>query len=447
LQISLNRPQSLAHQVLKPGNSVCIPWGRGIGKSWFEREVWYENVCRLDGTVREGRSEDGIRFRQRGVRIVHLMPTFKACKDVHQEKVEEELLALDAQWSFLRPKVDRTRWHFSFPGGSWIQWFGAREANATRGLRCDIVTIDECDDIDPEVVDGIVKPWFSEPWSLGIVLYGGTPRRGRYGLLYREHKRGVDKRPKCYSFHATYKDAPGTVSPDRVEEARESTTPAVFKREWECDFDSSEGLVYPMFSEAFHVREPRWDTQWTEIIVGCDWGWEDPGVFVVFGVIGSGRDAVCWAIDEVYQQHRTIDWWTEQAKIIEQRFPGAKWYGDPSRPDNIETLRKNAKVRIEPGDNAIEAGVSSVANRMVIRQTDPEDDKTKFARFYVSARCKNLIREMGAYKRKRDPRNPDRILDEIEDKENHAQDSSRYAIHTRFGGQSKGMSTEGSGWT
>jgi hypothetical protein len=159
MQIALNRPQSLAHQALQPGNSVCIPWGRGVGKSWFEREVWYENVARWDGVIREGTSR-GLSYRQRGVRIVHIMPTFKACKDVHQEKVEQELLGRGTDWEFLGAKVDRTRWHFSFPGGSWIQWFGTREANSARGIRCDIVTADECDDIDPGVIDSIVDHLF-----------------------------------------------------------------------------------------------------------------------------------------------------------------------------------------------------------------------------------------------------------------------------------------------
>lgn len=445
MRIALNRPQSLAHQALQPGNSVCIPWGRGVGKSWFEREVWYENVARWDGVIREGTSR-GLSYRQRGVRIVHIMPTFKACKDVHQEKVEQELLGRGTDWEFLGAKVDRTRWHFSFPGGSWIQWFGTREANSARGIRCDIVTADECDDIDPGVIDSIVDPWFSEEWSLRMRLVGGTPRRGRYGLLYREHKRGLDKVKNHFTVHAKYSDAEN-VSATYAEEVRARTAPEIFRREWECDFDSAEGLVYPMFSEDFHVREPRWDTQWTEIIVGVDWGWEDPGVFEVIGVQGSGRDATCWVIDEVYEPHKTISWWTEQAKRIEQRFPGARWYADPSRPDNIETLKRDARVRIEPGMNEREEGVGAVADRLVIRQQDAEDESTKYARLYFARRrCPNLIREMGSYRRKRDPRNPDRILDEIQDGNDHANDAARYAIRTRFGSPSRGMTSSGGGF-
>ncbi len=374
------------------------------------------------------------------------MPTFKACKDVHQEQVEQELLARGAEWEFLGAKVDRTRWHFSFPGGSWIQWFGTREANSARGIRADGVTADECDDIDPGVIDGVVKPWFSEKWSLKMQLTGGTPRRGRYGLLYREHRKGLERKGRNHSFHATYRDAPDTVDAEYVEQMRGEIPPEVFKREWECDFDSAEGLVYPMFREAFHVREPRWDVSWTEVIVGVDWGWEDEGVFLVIGIQGSGRDATCWVIDETYEQHKTISWWADVAKRIEARFPGAKWYADPSQPGYIETLRRDARVRIEGAVNDREDGVGAVADRLVIRQRDTDDDGSKFARLYVSPRCKNLIRELGSYRRKRDPRNPDRILDEIQDGQDHACDSARYAVRSRFGSPSHAMKSEGGGW-
>jgi len=37
------------------------------------------------------------------------------------------------------------------------------------------------------------------------------------------------------------------------------------------------------------------------------------------------------------------------------------------------------------------------------------------------------------YRRKRDPRDLDRVLDTPEDRNNHAMDAIRYAIFTRFG--------------
>jgi len=389
------------------------------------------------------------------------MPTFKACKDVHGALLEEEL-AKDGPWGFLGGDINHTSWETTFPGGSRMQWFGAREANAARGIRTDVGTFDECDDIDSSVIDGVSDPWFSEPWSLRILLFGGTPRRGRYGLLHREHQAGlVGERARSlgraldtlpledrehlaaflqnYSFHATYRDAPETVDQAYVAKIKAKTQRAIFAREWECDFDSAEGLVYGHFDQRIHLKDPDPKAIPTEVLVGVDHGWEDPGVFVVIFVFGSGKDAVSYVVEEVYEQHQLESWWIEQAKRIRAKYPKATWYMDPSRPDRVQALKDGALLHVGETNNAIEDGVSAVGDRFGARP-DPDDprrdddpDKRRLARLYVSPRCAHTLFEIANYKRKRDPRNADRFLEHIEDKQNHSMDALRYAVFSRFG--------------
>lgn len=464
MQIALNRPQSLAHQALQPGHSVCTPWGRGIGKSWFQRLAWYENVARYDGQQRAGALRS-----TRGVRIVHLMPTFKACKDIHGALTDEDL-GRAGEWGFLGAKIDHTSWKITFPGGSWVQWFGTKEANSARGIRCDVVTADECDDIDPAVMDGIVKPWFSEPWSLRKRLFGGTPRRGRYGLLYQEHKAGLDgnavrsgatlasadereqRRAKMlatrFSYHATYRDAPETVDANYVQEVRadlEMTGKlAVFEREWECNFDSAEGLVYAVFDETFHVR-PAPNVAFTEFLVGMDHGYEDPGVILVAGVVGNGRDATIYLLEEVYKSKQPTSWWVARAGEINRKY-GGRWYVDPSRPDVIADLRKIG-CRFGEVDNSIEPGIQAVVDRLAIRRVDSVvGGEEKFARMYVHPQCVNTIAEFGKYRRQRNPQNRDEFLDTPVDKYNHAMDSARYLTLGRFGKTPSSRSEYGAGF-
>lgn len=369
----------------------------------------------------------------RGCRVVHLMPTFKACKDVHAALAEEDL-GKAGEWGWLGAKIDHQRWRISFPGGGWIQWFGTKEANSARGIRCDLVTMDECDDIDPGVLDSVVRPWFSEPWSLKGLLLGGTPRRGRYGLLYREHRKGLEGKAGRFSVPATFDDAPETCDLAYIQRVREDTPLAIFRREYLCDFDSAEGLVYNIFEESFHVRvhDPR--TIWSEILVGVDHGYEDPGALVVIGVAGGGREATCHIIEEFYEQHKTESWWIERAKEIRARYPRAKWYADPSRPDRIRGLKEGAHVEFVQAKNAIEDGIAAVADRLVQR-VDPNDrtGRRRFSRLYVHPRCAHTIAEFRTYRRKRDPRDPERVLDAPEDRNNHAMDALRYPIFTRFG--------------
>lgn len=458
INVALNGPQSRAYELLQPGASVCTPWGRGVGKSWFMRRLWYLSVAEHDGKIREG-NDNGIHVKTRGVRIVHIQPTFKSCKDIHGDLTDAELGPY-GEWEFLGARIDHTAWRIRFPGGSWIQWFGMREAHASRGIRCDIVTSDESDDIEMSSYDAVVAPWLTERFSdehmVRKRLVCGTPRRGRYGLLYRQYRAGLDGVENHKTVHATYKDAPEVVDPAYIEEERRKLRPEVFKREYECDFDSAEGLVYGIFDPKYHVREPDPHIRWTEFLVGIDHGYEDPGVLLLAGVQGSGRDATIHLLDEVYQTKQTESWWIDATKTLAKRWNlktgsnphGAqvRWFADPSRPDRIDAFNK-AGFRVEGAKNAIDEGVDAVADRLVLR-VDPNDKtgRRRFARMYVSPKCKETIGEFGKYRRRRDPRNPERILDAIEDANNHAMDACRYLTYTRFGGPDRSRAESGPGW-
>ena len=384
------------------------------------RQMFYMDVAEWDGRVIPGAKEPGIR-------IVLLMPTLEQARTVHSNLIQAEL---EGQWSFLGGKFNQNHHKVSFPGGSWIQIVTAENGDrGIRGIRCDFAALDEADDIDPELYDSVVQPWFSEPFSLKKVLIAGTPRRGRYGLLWRAHALWPKSEPNHYSFHATGYDAPLIVDPEYLESTRRKMAPEIFKREWLCDFDSAEGLVYSMFSEAFHIRPALPPKRYAEILVGADHGWEDPGVLLAVGVQGSGHEATAHVIEEVYKSGESDQWWRDQVQAWVRKYPNAKWYPDPSRPGAIDDWRRLG-ARIQEVDNSIADGVGAVADRLVIRS----QGEHQHARLYVDPRCENTIREFGLYRRKRDPRNKERVLEDIQDRNNHAMDALRYAILNRFGG-------------
>lgn len=454
VRLALNRPQFRARKVMDGAlrRTIVLAWGRGVGKSWFVRQCWWELVAKYD---RKLRTEAKDPFR--GVRIVVLMPTLKQFKDVHLEGILNELEP-GGRWAFLGGKVDKQSGAVTFPGGSWVKPVPASEYNSrtARGLRCDVLCADEADDIDKSVYGSVAVPWLSATWSLGIELIGGTPRRGRHGLLFQQYSAGrKGKRlrlgetvagleefertefQKIFSFHATYRDCPEIVAPEAVAKAKATTLPSVFAREWECDFDAGEGLVYGgAFDERFHIQEPPQGVVWSEILIGCDHGYEDPGVFLLIGVLGSGRDAVCWVLDEIYERHRTEDWWKAKLSAWLQWYPKAKFYGDPSMPSRLEAYRRDCRAKVQEVDNSIEDGVAAVADRFLVRVESDEHGNvvSRKSRLYISRRCVNLIRELGLYKRKSDPRDPDRYTDDIVDRDNHGPDALRYPIYNRFGG-------------
>jgi hypothetical protein len=472
--LNLNGPQYTSYGWLfddsgkvRTRRTVFLPWGRGVGKSWFRRQVWWTLVAAYERKLRPDCPK-----RLRGVRITSMMPTLKQFKDVHWADLESELTG-DGPWAWLGAKLDRQTGQVNFPGGSWLKPFPAAAYNAktSRGMRTDVLDADECDDIDTAVYDSVATPWLSEPWSLGIELPGGTPTRGRHGLwwrmlestrLGRRIRKGeigdadVLKMPAAqairevfeklpaeewppglphdadqatiavlrsyYGKHATYRDAPETVSALAVARAKATTPKPTFQREWEADPDAGEGLVYP-FDETFHVREPPPNLRFREFLVGQDHGWQDPGVLVRAGVAGHGEDATLWLLDEEYEQYVPNHRWNERA----QRWGDAQFWPDPSRPDRIDDLRSMG-LNVGSTDNDILAGVSRVANLLFIRE---DEGGERWARLYVSPKCVNTIREFGLYRRKK---NPDGTFDEKpEDKNNHAMDAVRYMAVGRFG--------------
>lgn len=432
LRIELNQKQLDAYRALRPGTSGCLAWGRGVGKSYFLRASDYLDIAKYDGRRRPGAPYSGIG-------IVMLMPTLAQARKVHEAALLEEL---HGDWSFLRGKVDRSTWRISFPGGSWIQWLTAERAKNTRGIRCDKVNVDEADDIGIDIYDGIVDPWLSADWSLDMRLVEGTPTRGRGGLLYRQFRRGKERTEGHWSIHATGYDVP-QVSRKVIERARRLGESEgrldVFKREWLCDFDSAEGLVYPAFHEDFHVQERDPRVEWTSMVVGVDHGFAAPGTFVLIGIQGRGDSARCHVLDEVYKTDWTENEWLDKAMEWRDNYPGAKWYCDPAWPGRIEALRRAGCDAVK-ANNCVEDGIAEVSKRIAVNETA---DGVEYARLYVQSHCKNTIKEFRSYRRKRDPKNRDRSLEQVEKRDDHLMDAIRYALLSHFGGPSRGRNNAG----
>lgn len=431
-----NPPQKLAWQAVEKASrlTLTLAWGRGVGKSWFLRQFAWIQVAKNDGQLRIDALEP---FR--GVRIIFLTPTLQQFKDVHAAQIESEL---GGKWASLGGKIDHTSWRITFPGGSWIMPMPAAEYTAQRGrgLRADIVLSDEADDIDVSTYDAVCSPWLSEPWSFGLEVFSGTPRRGRHGLLFRNFENGRkgaelrsgltiadqtnEQLKKFWSFRATYRDAPGNVSAEAVAQARQLTSLTTFKREWEADFDSGEGLVFP-FDASFHVRTPPPKGEFAFHVVGVDFGWVDAGVFLWIGVRGHGNDAEAWILGEYYESEVPTHVWDERARAwnFAQTF-----FCDPSRPQDIQRLKGFCNA--VKADNSLEGGLDRVASLLSKRQGA---NGKETARLFVSPKCTNTIREFGLYRRKRDPYDPDGFLEKPEDKHNHSMDALRYAVVGVFG--------------
>jgi hypothetical protein len=403
--------QSQVFREIQPGTVLVLAMGRGTGKSFLNRTALH-----------------ALAFNQPGIEIGLLLPSLKQAKMVFWPHLIND---------YTGPLKGLVRTNMSdltavYKNGSRLSTWGAENAHSIRGQRFGAVLEDECDDIDPATETAVVQPTFSRSGRSAIWLKSGTPRRGRHGILFRDFELGRKRHETAGLRYRSFRfrsDQSPQVDQVWLQSVKAITNPAVYSREYECDFDSGEGLVYP-FDEDFHVRPPPDGAVWSEILIGCDHGYEDPGVLVLIGVLGHGADATCWVLEEAYESHQLEDWWVAKLSEWTLAYPNHKFYGDPSMPSRIEAYRKRARARVQEVDNSIEDGIGAVANRMFIRE---RDDMSRAARFYVDPSCENTIREFKTYRRKRDPRLADSFLETPEDKANHVPDAVRYAIFNRFG--------------
>lgn len=424
LELTLDHIQTRARRLLRPGLVTTLPWGRGSGKTYFDRALVHAF------TLGEPGSHVGI-----------IYPTLKRARQVI--------------WSHLKPDYtnelrsavasrDMTNLEVHFRNGSRLTTWGAENANAIRGQRFTHVIQDETDEIHPDTETAVIEPTFSYVGLNFVWVKTGTPSRGRHGILFRDYSRGQTGVPGYASMLVRSAESP-QVKADWLARIKLTTPPAIFAREYDCNFDAAEGVVYGDVFGAANIAAPPSDILWSEILIGIDHGWEHPGAMLLIGVLGKGRDATLWVLEEVFAKHKTEDWWVEQLTRWLTWYPTAKVYPD-HMPARVEVYRRKCHARIQDVDKSegsVEDGIATVAKLMMPALGIQNEMRP---RLMVSPTCVNLLTELGhgsagqstvaegVYRRKRDPKNPERFLDEVEKRNDDGADALRYAAYNFLGG-------------
>ena len=218
----------------------------------------------------------------------------------------------------------------------------------------------------------------------GWCLFIGTPK-GK-DAFYELFLRGQRHETDWESWQFSTLDNP-FIDPAEVEEARKNTPARYFRQEYEASFEDFVGLIYPEFSEKFHVGRP----------------YHVPDIFPRIGAIDpaiSGTTAVLKAAldedgrfiiyDEFYEKDVRVSQVAE--KVKESRF---RWFIDPAsqaktsqREGQLYSLfdeyRENGVVAY-PGENDVDAGINRVGEYF-------KQNKIK-----IFSSCTNLIWELERY--------------------------------------------------
>lgn len=127
------------------------------------------------------------------------------------------------------------------------------------------------------------------------------------------------------------------------------------------EFVAREGLVYPEFDRERHIiAAEQIPEQFSRVIAGMDFGFQNPGVLLVVGVAADSQLIV---LHEEYARQRGIEEWATLAAQLRDHWQIEALWCDPSGPENIRVLKEHG-LRAFPADNTVMLGIQMVKQRL-----------------------------------------------------------------------------------
>lgn len=231
-------------------------------------------------------------------------------------------------------------------------------------------------------------------------------------------------------------DAKPEVREDALKKVREMPRRYVL-REIYARVDTFFGQVYENLDPEVHtisdseVQEMINQNQFESYYIFKDWGFKNWGVSLVVGRTSNDYFVV---VEEVYK-NRINDYpvvegeetWFDIDEALIKKYKNVKLIiADSAEPKAIQAYRKllskkKLGVQITEADKDVNAGIKCVSSFLFI----PDDAEEGYIpKLRINKKCKNLVRELTAYKWK------DNGLEEVVKKDDHGPDALRYGIYT-----------------
>jgi phage FluMu gp28-like protein len=138
-------------------------------------------------------------------------------------------------------EVELTIW---LKNGSQIYVRGGDDPDRLRGLNPYGVILDEYAQMKQEVYDEVLKPVLLA--NGGWIWFMGTPK-GKNDF-YRKYKIANDNPAQWHVIHLKASESK-LLPPGALEEARKTSTEAIFRQEFESEFQESEGIIFRRIRE------------------------------------------------------------------------------------------------------------------------------------------------------------------------------------------------------
>lgn len=311
----------------------------------------------------------------------YVSPTYKQTKQI----AWKILLKLIPQ-EILAKKPNETDLSFTLKNGTEIVLKGADNPDSLRGTGLDGLVVDEFASIRyaKSVWEEVLRPALVD--KLGWCLFIGTPK-GK-NAFWELFMRGQRKEDGYESWQFKTEDNP-FIDRSELKEAREQTSEAYFRQEYEASFEDFIGLIWPEYDEKIHVIEP--------FAIPEDWeslGCIDPAQTGTTGALSArfDKDGNIYIISEYYEQN------VRASEVCDAlRGKSRNWLIDPAAKAFKTSVKQGALYSLfdeytdygfapVPYENDVEAGINRVG----------EFFKTKRIKIFRGC-CPNLEAELALY--------------------------------------------------
>jgi len=306
-------------------------------------------------------------------------------------------------------KRRQTANELTFSNNSRILSLPCKEDTIRGYANVGLLIIDEAARV-PDDLYKAVRPMLAV--SRGRLICMSTPR-GKRGFFYEAWARGgadwhrIEIRAQQVS----------RIDPEYLAQERRALSESTFRQEFECSFESVEGLVFPGLPgcavpelpgelAAAFARGVRSASQ-LQRVGGIDFGYRNPFA-AVWGILDQG--GVLWLCGEHYDRQKPLSYHATQ--LPRQ----VTWYADPAGASERAELRCGG-FTVRQGNNAIQNGIAAVNARI-------QHGRLKI----VAGKCPNLLAEAGLYCYSDEPE--DQGGEKPLDRYNHALAALRYLIAT-----------------
>ena len=310
---------------------------------------------------------------------------------------------------------------------STLQLLGSDQADSHRGFRAHGIIFDEYGDQDPNNFDTVYEPMFTT--TNGWAIFMGTPRG--YNHFYEMIELRKED-PTWFYQTATWRDSP-YVSAEHMATARRDAEMkgalSSFMQEYELEFRSVQGAVYPMLDRKIHLKKPDEIPEDLTYYLTIDFGWHTTACLIV----GVDQDQTWYVVDEIYGRKEELDHLIPRFKAKTAGMRIVLAVGDSANRDAIEVMSRHypmVGVNKANDQKGYALGIGQITEKLRPRQQLVGLPKPSL---FISSVCKNFIKEMETYRfpEEKAERNPSDVPIKEDD---HGPDALRYLfLHLKFG--------------